>query len=390
MMRIAPIHPFPARMAPEIAISELAVLEPGATVLDPMMGSGTVLRHAVSFGHRAVGFDMDPLAVLMSRVWSTPVSPSSMANALTFLDAAIARVQHSEVALSWIDNDPETTAFVAFWFGDKQQRDLRRLAYAIDLAGSLGNFISESAVDVLRTALSRIIITKKVGASLAWDVSHSRPHRVMQSSDFEVIPAFKRSLDQLIGRIAHVPKNSSVKASLGDARDLKGVRRESADVVLTSPPYLNAIDYMRGHKLSLIWLGYTVRELREIRSGSVGAERRSSEELTEASCQVQMSMVDGASLETRHLSMVERYAIDLVKGMAQTARVLKPSGLAVFVVGNSCLRNTFIRNSAGVIRAAQAAGLSLMNETVRKLPESSRYLPIPNRSDLSSWQKNEN
>lgn len=67
-MQIRTIHPFPARMAPELALSALASLKKGSIVLDPMAGSGTVLRQALALGHRAIGFDMDPLAVLMSRV----------------------------------------------------------------------------------------------------------------------------------------------------------------------------------------------------------------------------------------------------------------------------------------------------------------------------------
>ena len=39
------IHPFPARMAPELALQSLGLLESGV-VLDPMTGSGTVARVA--------------------------------------------------------------------------------------------------------------------------------------------------------------------------------------------------------------------------------------------------------------------------------------------------------------------------------------------------------
>jgi DNA modification methylase len=53
------------------------------------------------------------------------------------------------------------------------------------------------------------------------------------------------------------------------------MRRNSVDAVLTSPPYLNAIDYMRGHRMSLVWLGHSLTELRHIRSNSIGAERGS-------------------------------------------------------------------------------------------------------------------
>ena len=64
-----PIHPFPARMAPDLAKEKLACFPRGSRILDPMCGSGTTLRHAINAGHNAVGWDIDPLAVKMSRTW---------------------------------------------------------------------------------------------------------------------------------------------------------------------------------------------------------------------------------------------------------------------------------------------------------------------------------
>ena len=78
---IRPIHPFPARMAPDLAVAELRSLRPGSVVLDPMSGSGTVLRQAADLGHRPIGFDLDPLAVLMTKVWTTPVDDGAVGNA---------------------------------------------------------------------------------------------------------------------------------------------------------------------------------------------------------------------------------------------------------------------------------------------------------------------
>jgi DNA modification methylase len=378
-MKIPPIHPFPARMAPEIAIAELGRLSPGSTVFDPMMGSGTVIRHAVEFGHLAIGFDMDPLAVLMTNVWSTSVSDSAIEATTKALFDVMA--QANSVSLPWIDDDDETNSFISFWFGDSQRRDLRRLAFSINKLGANANLRQQRAVDVLRVAMSRIIITKSSGASLANDVSHSRPHKVMQSSEFNVMDAFHRSLRQVRNRLESTPRGARVKASLGDARRLKWVRQNTADLVLTSPPYLNAIDYMRGHKLSLVWLGHSIADLRDIRSSSIGAERRATEEISAIARKVQRVMVDAEHLEARHLAMVERYSLDLVKMMQQVARVLKPGGKAILVVGNSCLKETFIKNSAGVKKAARAAGLKFLKETIRELPTNSRYLPMPKKSD---------
>src|SRR6202030_29435 len=113
-------------------------------------------------------------------------------------------------------------------------------------------------------SLSRIIITKDQGASLDHDVSHSRPHRVMVSSDFDVLPAFERSIRKVRRLLLLAPPPGNADVRLGDARSLKSIGNGTVDAVLTSPPYLNAIDYIRGHRLSLIWLGYKVSDLREI------------------------------------------------------------------------------------------------------------------------------
>src|SRR5713226_4371583 len=69
----SPIHPFPARMAPGIALEALGESTTTLRVLDPMAGSGTVLAVARAKGHRAFGVDLDPLAVLLAGVWTRTV-----------------------------------------------------------------------------------------------------------------------------------------------------------------------------------------------------------------------------------------------------------------------------------------------------------------------------
>ena len=375
-MRISSLHPFPARMAPEIAIAELGKIRVGSTVLDPMMGSGTVVRHAIQVGHKAIGFDLDPLALLMVRVWTTFVPEGDLQLVSDVLRRAVEGVRDSDVHLSWIDEDEETCDFVNYWFAALQRRQLRKIAYVLYEMSLRWHGRFEAALNVMRVALSRIIITKNGGASLARDTSHSRPHRVRDYSDFDVVEAFFRSVNQVRKRTDQIPGRACVKTSLGDARALKGVKAASVDLVITSPPYLNAIDYMRGHKLSLVWLGYTVAELRTIRGNSIGAERKANEAVV-SSASVAAAMVDADCLTPRMNSMVRRYATDQLSVMREVARVLNPNGSAIAVVGNSCLRGTFIRNSCGVIEAAKSAGLELTGETVRELPSGSRYLPTP-------------
>jgi hypothetical protein len=63
-----PIHPFPARMAPEIALEQVLGLSSEAVILDPMTGSGTVPRVATDHNRRCFGFDPTfriPLLIFM-------------------------------------------------------------------------------------------------------------------------------------------------------------------------------------------------------------------------------------------------------------------------------------------------------------------------------------
>jgi hypothetical protein len=76
--------------------------------------------------------------------------------------------------------------------------------------------------------------------------------------------------------------------------------------------------------------------------------------------------------------------------MSEAARVLKQTGQATYVVGNSCLKNIFIRNSDGLAEAGRAAGLRLISDEERELPAGSRYLPVTANGSLSKRMRTEN
>lgn len=386
---IQTVHPFPARMASELAVHTLRALPRGSSVLDPMAGSGTVIRQAVSMGHEAIGFDMDPLAVLMSRVWTTPLADDLIEDVCEEIMADAEKLV--DPALDWVDDDPETLAFIEYWFAPEQRRVLRQIAAAL-AAHRSRRFSAKkhAAADVLRVSLSRIIVTKEQCASLARDTSHSRPHKVADSSDYDVMAGLRRSLRQVRSRLLEAPPAGGARIQLGDARHLKSIENGSVDGVLTSPPYLNAIDYLRGHRMSLVWLGHRLQDLRAIRSSSIGAERAPDSVSPESIFgDIRRSMGDMDMLPKRYSSIVDRYAEDLYRLASETSRVLRPGGLATFVMGNSCLKGVFIRNSEGLARALEMCGMAKVSEFERDLPSGSRYLPMTAQGMLGKRMRTE-
>ena len=379
-MKFSPIHPFPARMAPEIASRSLLEVPAGGQVLDPMCGSGTVARAAVEAGRRCVGMDVDPLAVLMARAWTTPVDLPRIHGAAEELVRDAKALADREIERP---TDSATVRFISYWFAPRQEAELARLATALRRR-------EEPIRNVLAVALSRIVISKEMMASLARDTSHSRPHKVADSNDFDVHVGFLRSARQVAARLDPGRIKGRAEIRRADARSLDDVEDASVDLALTSPPYLNAIDYLRGHRLALVWLGYGVGALRAVRADSVGTERALPE--TEAPDVARFVRdAEDSTLASRHRGWVRRYAFDMTAVLRQLRRVVKRSGRVVLVLGNSFLRGATIDNAGLVESLARGIGFETRSRQEREIPARRRYLPPPGagRSALDSRMRTE-
>ncbi|HVE72590.1 MAG TPA: hypothetical protein VNI54_14590 [Thermoanaerobaculia bacterium] len=375
-------------MAPTIVTDALAALNASSVVLDPMSGSGTVLAIAQSRGHRAIGMDVDPLAVLIAKVWGTPLRHSVVfSEATTVLQQArewFAVLPQSQAYP--VGADEETRAFLRYWFDGYSRRQLAALVCAL-------NCLPNSPVkNALWCAVSRMIITKQAGVSLARDLSHSRPHRaydVAPKKPFKLFPeAVRRTLEGILEEdMASDTPRMSVRR--GDARRMS-LAEDSVDLVFTSPPYLNAIDYLRCSKFALVWMGFRISELRQIRSDSIGAEVGVADT---AELRVIQDLGIGALLSPRTQAVLRRYISDMRQVMSEVARVLRPGAKAIYVVGENTIRGTYVPTGEIVTQVARECGLRLHEKHFRMLPSNRRYLPPPgdssNRNALDARMRRE-
>lgn len=362
-------------MAPGIALDIVAESTASLRVLDPMAGSGTVLALARARGHRAVGVDIDPLAVLIARVWTRAVDPVRVLEVgrTTLSRARAIAAGVPERAAYPAGADDETRRFCSFWFDVGARRQLAALAAAI------GSVADTASRDALWCAFSRLIITKQAGASLASDLSHSRPHRTFSVAPVRPFDRFPAAVERVVDNCLDRRKAGRGPASRvieGDARRLPLPDR-SIDLVLTSPPYLNAIDYLRCSKFSLVWMGHHIADLRSIRSASVGSEAGSGSMKEPHARAIVSGLHLRPHLAPREDAILARYVEDMVLALREVARVLTPRGRAVYVVGENTVRGTYIPNAAIIIAAAELTGLVLRDRRTRALPPSRRYLPPP-------------
>lgn len=141
---------------------------------------------------------------------------------------------------------------------------------------------------------------------------------------------------------------------------------------------MNGIDYLRCSKFSLVWMGHNVGELRKIRSDSVGTEASSARALETPWVKSLIQELGlKPALSSRDQDLLATYVWDMGQALAESSRVLKSGGRAVYVVGESMMRGTFMHNSSIVTLVAQRHGLPLVSRQSRALPANRRYLPPP-------------
>jgi hypothetical protein len=314
------VHPFPARMAVNIPWKILRRRRRKLRVLDPMAGSGTSLIAGRVAGHAAYGIDSDPLAVLIAKVGTADAKLSTIERCG---DAALrsARQMHINGWNAYPSNsDQETRKFIRFWFDLEARKQLCALSRAIE------DIHNAAAQRFLWCAFSRMIITKDAGVSLARDVSHSRPHKSFTRSPTRPFDSFETALKRVLKACLFDSVHETPKAKVwkGDARKLP-FESESIDLVITSPPYLNAIDYMRGHKLSLVWMGYQISDLRRIRTDNVGTESGDRQADTVEIVRIVLKMGSVRRLPQRFQKVIHRYVKDIPRDFTCASRK-RPGG----------------------------------------------------------------
>jgi hypothetical protein len=367
------VHPFPARMAPEIALELLKPTKRPRRVLDPMMGSGTVVALARSNKHFGYGVDIDPLANLIAGVWTTTVDADKVrSTANRVIKRAVTNFDRTPARNAYPKNaNAATRRFIRYWFDRRSRRQLATLAH------SIGSIRNRNTRNVLWCAFSRLIIAKRDGASLALDLAHSRPHRYFTQAPIKPFDKFLASVEFVLSNAILKGSRSGPQARVrrGDARKLP-IKKDSIDLVLTSPPYLNAIDYIRCSKFSLVWMGHNIDDLTMIRKYSIGTEAgRELQDDKEIAAILKELRIK--KLSARYRAIIARYVDDMRSAIREVYRVLVPGGLAVYVIGENTVAGTYVRNAKILIALAGGLGLKLKGETRRALPPNRRYLPPP-------------
>ncbi|MCS6918976.1 MAG: class I SAM-dependent methyltransferase, partial [Fimbriimonadales bacterium] len=215
-------------------------------VLDPFGGTGTTPLIAGAMGFEATATELNPFLVWLAHAKTRFYTPETIAEARKAAKALISARQQStptEFDLPPIQDidrwwDPEPLHWLA------AMRSLIRCLCPADAAHT----------DLLMVAFARCVIELSKASYHHPSVSF-REESQLSLTLYDYDALFMQELEFVLRGASQNPLREA-QILRDDARTLEALPSASYDLVITSPPYVNRVSYIRELRPYMYWLGY--------------------------------------------------------------------------------------------------------------------------------------
>jgi len=272
-------------------------LKPGESVLDPMMGSGTVLVEASLMGIKSIGVDASPFCQFMTQTkLDTLTMPLERAKGVLNQSEKVFVYFQKRVGQPRLDSNTDK---------DKTKKAiLTAMEVVAEYAGAIKQRPPlEESKDTIRT-YNFLLLAYLDSVGYAERSGKRNPlNQFIAILERYLFVAEK--IQKVLSELKINP--ATAKVIEGDARTLS-TDDHSVDGIIFSPPYSFAIDYLANDSSHLNYMGVDVEALRD-----------------------RMVGLRGRNLAEKY----QRYREDMVKILSECARVLRPGRLCTIIVGTN-------------------------------------------------------
>jgi len=407
------LHPYPARMVPQIPRTILSyyrqedVIEEDGKVYDPFSGSGTTAVEARLAGMNVEANDINPLACILTLAKSRPLDSGVLETAqrklLDGLEEELEEVRQNP------DKGRETaeTEIRDGWFPEPQLQELIAIRNRIDALSEELSAVTDADEDAvedivrfLRVPLSSA--SRKISYQRNGEYKRYRiPAEDREDHNPDVYNAFTSELEEGLERIRRYSKavdgNLITEVHYADSRTAtengeKSVKENSADIVITSPPYgdhSTTVAYGQFSQDPAIIAderGYD--EMKDVDKKGLGGSysREPLESLTRYSATLERTLNALREKDGRADDAL-RFFTDYYAVMEEVAEILKPGQPVAWVVANRTMSRVTIPTHLITRELCEHLGFKHKHTLPREIP--TKTLPWENAPENVEGKKGE-
>ena len=366
------LHTYPAMFIPQVARRLLLTYtKKGDTICDIFCGSGTALVESMLTGRHSYGIDLNPLAIFLARVKTTPLDTETLQKACVSIIKRYGELKSKRVSLPVFKN-------IDFWFKEEVIVALAKLKKAIV---SIRN---EEVRNFFLVVFSEVVRKSSNAKKGEFKLVRMKGD-VLKEFNPDVLGLFKQRAQMNIEGMSRFTADvdTAVRTHIifGDSSKDNGIKKESVDCILTSPPYGDSrttVAYGQFSRLSSQWIdlfeepdtasgvdndllgGKTVRAL---------SHNLSSHYLVE-------SLEKISRRDEKRGREVLSFYIGLNDCLKRSYTLLKPGGYFCVVIGNRQVKQVRIPTDFIIAELAREVGFSCEDIFVRNIP--GKRMPIKN------------
>jgi DNA modification methylase len=355
-------HQYPAKFIPQLARELIKTYtKDGALIWDPYCGSGSLNVEAFRSNRHSIGTDINPVAVLISRVKTTPLKPMELSSykeeLLESINTNIIRDKVFYISNGVLDGNVN---LLDKWFSDINLQELLHILWCIQ------NKRRPKYYEFMLCAFSAIL--KK---SSYWLNSSVKSQIDPNKKPERPLVYFERQLK------AMEKANSLFFLENGDNRTQVTIFQHNAkhrlprkiqeiDCIITSPPYLVSYDYSDIFRLSTYTL-FPQKDYTKFRKEFVGTPLKRSDPKYPQILDFIQSTINSISDSRIRRTVIEYYK-DITAYFQNLTHHLKKDGRLIMVVGDTRLREVEIPNAYFLTEIGSRTGWSLEEAYTRDIP----------------------
>lgn len=291
----------------------------GDSVYDPFMGRGTTQLESWLMGRKPLGNDINPLSEVLLEPRLNPPSIELIEERLDNLDLSKAKEEYPEL--------------LAFYHEDTLTQIIALKEYLLDReeSGEMDNvdkWIRMVAINRLTGHSNGFFSVYTLPPNQAVSIRSQRrinERRSQTPESKDIVPRIVRKSKSLLRKWKGLNLNQRGQdlesiLTTSDARNAEAIKSESAQLVVTSPPFLDIVNYQEDNWLRCWFIG-----------------------------------IDSSTIEISQLKKIQDWQNAMTEVLMDLHRIVKPGGYVAFEVGE--VRNGTVLLEEFVVPAGVKAGL---------------------------------
>lgn len=318
---------YPAKFIPHVPYYCVRQYCPqGGWVIDPFAGSGTVGLEAVLAGRNAILLDLNPLlnyvAAIKINFRDTSINEAELLSDLQamFASERVFYPQWANLSYWYYPEILDTLARYWGWFHHQEVDSYTQIIGLALLKASRRFSLADHKAPKLFRSKAKQVEMEQIRQQ-NWK---EQLDRMICESALDILKRARHLANCLSGnncRAVIYAGIDSVEFELPDS--------VQTDVLITSPPYLQAQEYIRTFKLDLFWMGFGEEQIRSLSKLEI-PYRKAPEVFTTPTYDRVYQMLSRPDLRT----MMNSYFYFTTKALNNAASTLKPRGFMCIFVGN--------------------------------------------------------